>query len=135
MDQQVGVILREKEEEVEMTEQITENILLSEEDQDQLLLEMEAVVHMKMGDSQCHQEDLEIWQDQPQEEDIEMRIGQLQEEDQKIIITEKRRGNVRFAASGILRSLAHWRNCRNCGGLHKENVCKKRTLEDYFRRK
>ena len=60
IDQQVGVILREREEEEEMTGKIKENILLSDKDQDQLLPEMDEVVHMKMGDSQCHQKDLEI---------------------------------------------------------------------------
>ena len=37
-----------------------------------------------------------------------MTIGQLQEENQKIMITEKRRGNVRFAASGTQKGAAHF---------------------------
>ena len=109
IDQQVGVILREKEEEEEMTGKITEDILLSEEDQDQLLPGMEEIVHMKMEGSQCHQEDLEMGQDQIQEEDFEMRIDQILEEDHKIMqVTEERRENVRYAVFGILRSLAHF---------------------------
>ena len=107
IDQQVGVILREKEEEVEMTEKITEDILLSEEDQDQLLPGMEEVIHMKMEDSQCHQEDLEMGQDQIQEEDFEMRIDQLLGEDHRIIkVTEERKENVKYAVSGIRKDLA-----------------------------
>ena len=109
IDQQVGVILREKEEEEEMTGKITENILLSEEDQDQLLPGMEEVIHMKMEDSQCHQEDLEMGQDQIQEEDFEMRIDQLLGEDHRIIkVTEERKENVKYAVFGILRGLAHF---------------------------